>query len=223
MNTWRTDKFLDMTNEETKILASSKPKVALPILETKRLKLIPPREKDVLPSYAALMASVREVGPWFSWAHKNLTLEQHRSHIRECMVAALDIHAHDHLSFLVWDLEHDHMLGECWYKVRDWSVPYVTIAYWFNSRYTGQGYATEAIAEMVRFAFNGLKAKHVELDVSEQNTRSLRLAERLGFAFDRWLNNHAKNFVTNEIKSSALFSMTDISQLKELMVESQSF
>lgn len=198
---------------------SSRPKVALPILKTKRLKLISPREEDVQPSYAALMASVREVGPWFSWAHKNLTLEQHRSHISECMRAALDIHAHDNLSFLVWDLKHEQLLGEVWYKVQDWSVPYVTIAYWFDSRYTGHGYATEAIAEMVRYAFNSLKAKHVELDISEQNIRSLRLAERLGFAFDRWLKNHARNFVTNEIRSSALFSMTDVSQLKESKIE----
>lgn len=211
MNTRPTDKSLDTTNEEI----NSIPKVALPILETKRLKLTPPREEDVQPSYDALMASVQEVGPWFSWAHKNLTLEQHRSHIRECMQAALDIYAHDHLSFLVWDLKHEQLLGEVWYKVQDWSVPYVTIAYWFDSRYSGQGYATEAIAEIIRYAFNGLKAKHIELDVSEQNIRGIRLAERLGFVFDRWLENHAQNFVTNEIKSSASFSMTDVSQLKE--------
>ncbi len=51
-------------NDESVIKAvkqtNSKPKIALPILETKRLKLIPPRKQDTQPSFDALMASVNE-------------------------------------------------------------------------------------------------------------------------------------------------------------------
>ena len=69
------------------------------------------------------------------------------------------------------------------------------------------------MVESIKYAFNGLKAKRVELDVSEQNIKSLRLAKRLGFVLEGWLKNHSRNFVTNEVKASALFSMTDVSQL----------
>ena len=47
------------------------------------------------------------------------------------MRAALDIHSHDHLSFLVWDIKQGQFIGEIWYKIRDWSLPYITIAYWY--------------------------------------------------------------------------------------------
>ena len=191
---------------------SLKPKIALPRLETTRLKLIPPREGDTRPSYEALMASLGEVSPWFSWAHKNLTVDQHHVHIKKAIDADRDIYLHDQFSFFIWDHAQKQFLGEIWYKIRDWSIPYITIAYWFDSRSSGHGYATEAIAEAVRYAFNKLRAKRVELDIPEQNVRSLRLAERLGFAFEGWMKNYSRNFVSNNVQASALYAMTDISQ-----------
>lgn len=188
------------------------PTVTLSSLETKRLKLIPPREQDTQASFDALRASVAEVAPWFSWA-LNSTLDQHHYHIKESAAAAIDIHSHYHLSFYVWDLKQDRLLGEVWYKVHDWTLPYVVISYWFDTRFTGHGYATEAIAEMVKYAFTHLKAKRVELNISEQNLKSLRLAKRLGFVFEGKLKNHCRNFVTNEVMASELFSMTDLAQL----------
>jgi RimJ/RimL family protein N-acetyltransferase len=202
--------------DDIKANKPSEAPVALPILKTKHLLLIPPREQDTEASFEALMASTNEVGCWFSWATQNLKLKQHRAHIREAMDAASDIYAHSEFGFLVWNHEQDKFIGEVWYKIRDATVPYFTIAYWFDTRQTGNGYATEALAEIIKYGFNHLKAKRIEVEISEKNPKSLAVAKRLGFIVEGTLKNYFRNFITDEVTASVLLSMTDVSQLRDV-------
>lgn len=89
----------------------------------------------------------------------------------------------------------------------------ITLNYWFDTRHTGQGYANEAVRELVRYAFEDLKARRVQLQISVSNTRSLTLAKKLGFAHEGTLPNFLRNFLTDEVMSSELFAMTDLIQL----------
>ncbi len=206
---------VNVTNENfspRQILRNSE---KLPVIQTKRLCLRAPRIQDTEKLYTALMASMNEVGPWFSWAKKDLTRRQLQVHVNEGTDAGNDVLGSEHLFFLVWDRSQENILGEVWLKVIDWAVPNLQIAYWFNTRHVGNGYAFEAVSEVVRYAFAKRNAKCIQLYVSEKNTRSLSLAKRLGFQHEGILKNYFRNFLTNEVSAAEIFSMTDYSQLQK--------
>lgn len=195
---------------------SSKNPEKCPTLPTKRLVLKAPELIDINPFHEALLASTAEVNPWFTWAKPDVTVDAIKNHIEEAIKVARDMRAHDHLFFIVWDTHNDRFLGEVWYKVFDWDVPNIMVNYWFDTRSTGHGYASEAITTLAKYAFTGLNAKRVQATISEKNDRSLRLAKRLGFQHEGTLKNYSRNFVTNEVMASELFAITDISQLNPI-------
>ena len=196
------------SNQSNKTQISKNPK-SMPTLETKRLKLIPPKKADASTLYKIIMRSLDELSPWFSWATKDLSIEHVLRETRIDAAAALDIKAHNELFYLVWDKDEKNILGEIWCNIKDWSVPYTAIGYWFDSSQTGKGYASEAVAELTRYAFNHLKCKRVYIEACEINQPSINLAKRLGFTHEGTLQNHARNFVTNKILATELFAMTN--------------
>lgn len=212
---WTHDDKINEHNINQVIDKANKQPSTLPILKTERLQLIPPREQDTDASYHTLMGSLDEIAPRFSWAHQDLTLEEHHAHIKQGAQAALDIHAHDHLFFFVWDQAEKELFGEVWFKILDWSLPSISISYWFGSPHTGQGYATEAVIALIKYAFTALKAKRIQLEISEQNHKSLKLAKRLGFTHEGTLKNYCKNFVTGEVMNGKLFAIKHLLQISD--------
>lgn len=55
-----------------------------------------------------------------------------------------------------------------------WEIGYV-----FNPDYSGRGYATEAVAEMLRYGFEKLHARRIVAGCNTENAPSWRLLERL--------------------------------------------
>lgn len=56
--------------------------------------------------------------------------------------------------------------GEVWYKL--------------HSNYWGQGIATEAVSEVLRFAFHDLALHRVEAGCAIDNQRSIKVLEKIG-------------------------------------------
>jgi len=75
----------------------------------------------------------------------------------------------------------------------DWSVPKLEIGYWIRRSYSGNGYVTEALDEISRYAFDELCAKRVQITMSAKNEKSRRIAERLGFVLEGTLRNECRN------------------------------
>lgn len=55
------------------------------------------------------------------------------------------------------------------------------IGYWIGESYWGNGYGTEAVRLLVRYAFDELKLIHVYASVFERNKTSMRVLEKSGF------------------------------------------
>ena len=62
--------------------------------------------------------------------------------------------------------------------------PDVHLGFAFGKRFWGQGYATEACRELIRYAFCDLRLLRFLGGASGQNTRSIRLHERLGYRLE---------------------------------------
>lgn len=62
----------------------------------------------------------------------------------------------------------------------NWDLPEFELGYIADKDHQGQGYVTEAAQAALRFIFDSLCAERVRLDCDDTNTRSYRVAERIG-------------------------------------------
>lgn len=66
------------------------------------------------------------------------------------------------------------------------------IGYWSGAPYAGQGYMTEALAQIIPFAFDQLRLHRIEAACISGNTRSIRLLEKAGFQREGLLRSYLK-------------------------------
>jgi RimJ/RimL family protein N-acetyltransferase len=83
------------------------------------------------------------------------------------------------------------LLGDLRLRPTSWQVPAFDIAYWLCPEAQGHGYASEAVSLVTNFAFDRLKAQRVAITCDPRNTRSARVAERLGYVLEGRLRNSA--------------------------------
>lgn len=68
--------------------------------------------------------------------------------------------------------------------VVNWDTPEFEIGYIADVDHQGQGYVTEAVRAVLGSLFNDFDAHRVSIHCSEENIRSLRVAERCGFVLE---------------------------------------
>ena len=141
---------------------------SIPVLETERLVLRAPRLGDA--KTVAALANDRQIAEntariphpyrladakdWIAGANKNAD-EQH----------------------YVITLANGALIGACGLETRDGP----SIGYWLGQAYWGKGYATEAGARIVAFAFEVLNAEKLCAGWFYDNPASGRVLEKLGF------------------------------------------
>lgn len=76
----------------------------------------------------------------------------------------------------------DEIIGTvCISNVLFGSVKSCYLSYKIGAEHQGKGYATEAVSEVIDFAWKILRLHRIESYVMPRNTRSLRVMEKLGF------------------------------------------
>ncbi|MET0410043.1 MAG: GNAT family N-acetyltransferase [Polyangiaceae bacterium] len=76
------------------------------------------------------------------------------------------------------------VIGEV--SIQDWDRyhRHANIGYDFSRAFWGKGFAHEAARAVLRFGFERMQLNRIEIWTAAANTRSVRLAERLGFTRD---------------------------------------
>ncbi|NMP24904.1 GNAT family N-acetyltransferase [Sulfobacillus harzensis] len=59
-----------------------------------------------------------------------------------------------------------------------------TLGYWIDSRFQGQGFATEAVSGMLKAAFQILRLHRVQAAIMPHNLPSLAVVKKLGFTYE---------------------------------------
>lgn len=83
------------------------------------------------------------------------------------------------------------------------------IGYWIGHGHLGQGYATEATAAMLGFAFDVIRLHRISIWISTENVASLRVVEKLRLRFEgtalralyqggKWTDTHIFAITTEE-------------------------
>jgi [ribosomal protein S5]-alanine N-acetyltransferase len=143
------------------------------MLETERLKLRPPETRDVS-AIASQMADwdvvknlARAPYPYTEDDARGFLVRQEEGRARGADFA-----------FVVTRKSDGALAGMCGVHLREAGFE---LGYWFGRAHWGQGYATEAAAEVLGFAFRNLRAEQVEAGWFHDNPASGRVLEKLGF------------------------------------------
>ncbi len=91
----------------------------------------------------------------------------------------------------------------------------IEIGYTLSPEYQGSGYAAEAVRAVIDYAFSELKKHRITASVDPDNTKSIKLLERIGFRkeghfiksfrmYDRWYDDCIYAILEDEWKSKSL-------------------
>ncbi len=151
-----------------------------PVLETERLILRPYTEADIETAFALFEQDpeVYRFDPGFA-----RTLEQRAAIIKRLIAG----NEEDGEGTLAVTLKVDgRLIGQAGLQlyVMPWqpfATPEVELYYKFGAAYWGNGYAVEAARALADFAFARMRLLRLVTVTHPDNTRSVRLLERLGF------------------------------------------
>ena len=142
-------------------------------LETARLALEPIQHRHDDDLQEAVIASMPELERWMPWAPGH-TLATQREFVDRALEARED--GSEHHFAIVLDGRAIGTVG-----LRRQAPGVYEIGYWIRSDCAGRGYMTEAAQAVVDLAFTRLGAQRLILNAGVDNTRSLRVAAKLGF------------------------------------------
>jgi RimJ/RimL family protein N-acetyltransferase len=169
------------------MMATSDPlMIELPAeLASERLLMRPPRAGDGAALNDAMAESLESLKPWLPGAQKMPTPEESEL---TCRQIALRFGQRTDLTLYMFERMADgacgRLVGGTGLHRMDWNVPRFEIGYWCRPTLQGRGLVTEAVQTLVRFAFDGLHARRVEVRMSSTNAKSRAVAERCGFTLE---------------------------------------
>lgn len=152
--------------------------------ETERLVIRAPRAQDGPALHEAIVESFEALHRWIPWAtHVPTTGEAMAMARRDAARWAL----REDLRMLLFRKDDGALAGGCGLYRINWRVPRFEVGYWLRTSMEGQGYMTEAVRGMTRWAFEGLGAARVDLHCDSRNAGSMRVAERCGYQLEATL------------------------------------
>jgi RimJ/RimL family protein N-acetyltransferase len=141
--------------------------------------------------------------PWMHWPQQHRTLDETRIAIRDDRLRWL---LRERFSMGIFALADASMLGNIVLNVEVAEVPSFNLSYWVRPEAEGNGYVSEATQLIVTCAFDLLGARRVGLYCDPRNTRSARVAERLGFVFEGRVRNDSVT-PDGSVRDTLVYSM----------------
>jgi len=152
-------------------------------LSTGRLHLRAPREGDGERIYEAVVETLDQLRAWpgsLPWAMVEPSATVSETFCRESAAAFIK---RSTLVYLVFDHAGNFVASTSLHRI-DWAVPKFEVGYWCRASRQHQGFMTEALAALMRYAFDGIGAQRVEAITDEQNLASRLLCEKVGMQLE---------------------------------------
>ncbi|MFC7372495.1 GNAT family N-acetyltransferase [Fictibacillus iocasae] len=137
-----------------------------------------------------------KLSPWLMWVNQTHSVKDAKEFLK--MVSKKQ-------------KEHTDLVGFIWYRNTmagsvalydiKWHNKSASIGYWVGSGFEGRGIAKRGAHGMLLYAFYQLGLNRIELRAAGENTRSIMLAERLGFTPEgrlrqaEWINGSCRDLV----------------------------
>lgn len=177
---------------------------------TKRLILRPPMPGDGAELNAAILNSFDKLHVWMPWAMNKPTVEESEENARRAYAQWI---LREDLRFSIFQHNSNTLVGSSGLHRLNWNIPSCEIGYWVRSTFAGEGFITEATAALCRYAFKFLNIKRLEIKCDPDNLSSIRVAERLGFKKEAFLQKNKLKPGTNLLRDTLIFVRFDVSGL----------
>ena len=82
-----------------------------------------------------------------------------------------------------------------------------TLGYWLGEEYWRKGIMSEASAEVVRFAFEDLGLRRIDVGADVENEGSNALIKKLGFEFEGTRKQYRKSMATGEVHDRHIYGL----------------
>ena len=148
------------------------------LIETERLRLLPPRRGDLEALDEAIRETLPELVQWLPWASPRHDRAETRRYIKGARAARSRRLAEE---YSVFEREGGRLVGVVSIHRIDWARRSAGLGYWVRKSAWGRGYATEAAGAVVENAFRRLGVHRLEAHVATENRASQRVPEKLGF------------------------------------------
>jgi RimJ/RimL family protein N-acetyltransferase len=143
------------------------------------------RPQDAEAMHAAAAESVADIHPWMAWCHEGYSIEEARTWVATAVESARKGTAYE---FAVWD-ENERFVGACGVNFINPLNRMANLGYWVRSSAAGRGVAVSAARQAADFAFRELKLVRLEIVCAVGNTRSQRVAQKVGAQREAVLKN----------------------------------
>ncbi len=188
-------------------------------IETPRLILRPPRARDGEGIYKALKDGYEGFVKWLNFpAVFPYTVEGLE---KEARIHHAEWITRTYMRFLVIHKETNIIIGRFGYPPfqLNWYVPFYGISYLLSESWQGQGYATEGINALVRYAFEHMQARKVEIKCDAENPKSIAIPERLGFEHEATLKGYWPGKDKDKLSDVLSYCCFDMSRLPSLDIK----
>ena len=171
--------------------------------ETARLRMRMPMPGDGKTVYEAISASINELKPWMGFAQNDQSVNVSEINTREAHIRFLK---REKLRMLVFLKDTNQFVGSSGLHNIDWDVRKFEIGYWGDTRLSGKGYMTEAIAGLTEFTFSELHANRVQIQCDARNVKSRAIPERLGYELEGILRNEDVSVDGRELRDTCMYA-----------------
>jgi len=176
-------------------------------LETERLLLRAPLLRgDGQIVNKAIKDSFNELKPWMPFAQRIPAVEDTEANLREAHIKFLKRNS---FRFLIFHKETNQFIGQASLQGITWDLPKGELGYWINTESSGNGFMTEAIRELTRFALEPLHFKRIEIRVESTNLKSRSIPEKLGFTLEGILKNDDLSADGQQLTNTCIYAMTN--------------
>ncbi|MCU9613122.1 GNAT family N-acetyltransferase [Caldibacillus lycopersici] len=156
-------------------------------LETERLILRAPHPTgDGKIVNKAIRDSHRELKEWLPFAQEIPAVEETEKNLR---LAHINFLKRDSFRYLIFAKEHNEFVGVASLQSIDWDIPKCEIGYWIDTTFSGNGYMTEAVQELVDLGLQTIGFRRIEIRCESTNWKSRAIPEKLGFLLEGTLRN----------------------------------
>lgn len=150
-------------------------------IETPRLIIRRPKPVDAKPLNEAINRSLGELQKWMPWSF-DPSLKTTEVFIEKAIESWKSTNQSD-FPLIIELKDNGGIISASGYNDRsDPTIPYYEIGYWLDSKYVGNGYATEMTNALTRYAFDHLNAVRVQIRAQCENSKSIAVAKRCGFS-----------------------------------------
>lgn len=171
--------------------------------ESERLIIRAPLWGDGALLNEAVRESYKELKPWMPWLGEGIpSIEESEINLRK---ARLEFLERKDLRLLLVDKKNGKVIGSSGLHRINWQVRKFEIGYWLHTAYTKQGYVTEAVHAITKYAAEVLDANRIEIRCDARNDKSASVAKRCGFTLEGILRNETSD-VEGEIVSTMVFA-----------------